>query len=154
MWSVILLNKIDKYEKLSDLFRDLIDNYVNLERKNGHNHKLKHLTPADIRALINIGRLRRERMSNLAKNLGLTVGTLTSTVDRLVKKGYVLRYRSEEDRRIVEVCLSPKGEELFHEIRIQSRLRAEKFFSQLNDDEVAILHDLFSKLRNTSSSVV
>jgi len=148
------MERIEDYEKVSELFHALVENYSNMEPKNGHNHKLKHLTTADIRALINIGHLRRERMSNLAKHLNLTVGTLTSTIDRLVKKGYVLRYRSEEDRRIVEVCLSPKGEDIFNEIRAQRKLRAEKFFSQLNNEEMLTLHDLFSKLARNASNTV
>ena len=147
------MEKIDEYEKLGELFRILIDNYTSSEHR--PNHKLKHLTPADIRAILNIGRLRRERMSNLAKHLHLTVGTLTSTIDRLVKKGYVLRYRSEEDRRIVEVSLSPKGEDLFTEIRSQRLLGAETFFSHLNDEEINTLQNIFSKLaRNTSTNIL
>lgn len=147
------MEKIDDYEKLGELFRVLIDNYTNSEHK--PNHKLKHLTSADIRAILNIGRLRRERMSNLAKHAHLTVGTLTSTIDRLVKKGYVLRYRSEQDRRIVEVSLSPKGEDLFTEIRSQRLLRAEKFFGQLNEEEITNLQNIFSKLaRGTSTNTL
>jgi DNA-binding MarR family transcriptional regulator len=148
------MEKINDYEKLGELFHVLVENYSNLEHKNDHNHKLKHLTSADVRALINIGHLHRERMTNLAKHLNLTVGTLTNTIDRLVKKGYVLRYRSEEDRRIVEVCLSPKGEDIFNEIRAQRKLRAEKFFSQLNDEEKLALNDLFSKLVRNSNKIV
>lgn len=136
--------KIHDYEKLGELFHLLIEKYNNGNHK--HNRRLKHLTMADIRAIINIGHMRRERMSNLARHLHLTVGTLTNTIDRLVQKGYVQRHRSDEDRRIVEVSLSPKGEDLFKEISTMRKERAEKFFGQLSDEELEVLERILSKL--------
>ena len=49
-------------------------------------------------------------MSTVAKTMSVTVGTLTIAINHLVKKGYVERTRSEEDRRVVLVSLSEKGE--------------------------------------------
>lgn len=43
----------------------------------------------------------------LAVGLGLTSGTVTVVVDRLVEHGYVLRERSRDDRRKVIVQLKP-----------------------------------------------
>ncbi|HHX62702.1 MAG TPA: MarR family transcriptional regulator [Epulopiscium sp.] len=48
-------------------------------------------------------------MTDVADKLGITVGTLTTAINRLVIKGYVERNRSEEDRRVVEIGLSKKG---------------------------------------------
>ena len=50
-------------------------------------------------------------MSAVAKSLSVTVGTLTIAMNHLVKKGYVERRRSEEDRRVVLVSLSEKEKE-------------------------------------------
>lgn len=136
--------KTHDYEKLGELFHLLIEKYSSGDHK--PNRRLRHLTRADIRAIINIGHLRRERMSNLARHLQLTVGTLTNTIDRLVKKGYVLRYRSDEDRRIVEVSLSPKGEDLFKEIITMRKESAESFFGQLSEEELEVLERILSKL--------
>ncbi len=48
-------------------------------------------------------------MTDVADKLGITVGTLTTAINRLVTKGYVERNRSEEDRRVVEIGLTRKG---------------------------------------------
>jgi DNA-binding MarR family transcriptional regulator len=50
-------------------------------------------------------------MSDAAHFLRITLGTLTTSVNRLVKKGYVKRYRDENDRRKVLVELTDSGEE-------------------------------------------
>lgn len=50
-----------------------------------------------------------QSMTDVAEKLGITVGTLTTAINRLVTKGYVERNRSEIDRRVVEIGLSKKG---------------------------------------------
>ena len=48
-------------------------------------------------------------MSEVASDLGVTVGTLTASVNRLVYKGHVTRFRSDRDRRVVLVSLTDDG---------------------------------------------
>ncbi len=50
-----------------------------------------------------------QSMTDVADKLGITVGTLTTAINRLVIKGYVERNRSEEDRRVVEIGLTKQG---------------------------------------------
>jgi len=45
----------------------------------------------------------------LARRLGVTPATCTSTVDQLVERGYVVRRPSERDRRQVVLAVTPKG---------------------------------------------
>ncbi|MGX7014064.1 fatty acid biosynthesis transcriptional regulator FabT [Vagococcus silagei] len=47
--------------------------------------------------------------SEVAKDLSITVGTLTVAINNLVKKGYVDRVRSETDRRVVRLKLTDRG---------------------------------------------
>ncbi|MGX4685828.1 MarR family winged helix-turn-helix transcriptional regulator [Vagococcus sp. JNUCC 83] len=51
----------------------------------------------------------------VAKELSITVGTLTVAINNLVKKGYVDRVRSESDRRIVRLKLTNRGR-LFYRV--------------------------------------
>lgn len=48
-------------------------------------------------------------MSEVAQDLGVTMGTLTQTVQKLVRKGYVIRERVPEDRRLVLLKLTARG---------------------------------------------
>jgi DNA-binding MarR family transcriptional regulator len=48
-------------------------------------------------------------MSETAAALGVTTGTLTVAVDRLVRKNYVQRRRDDHDRRVVRVQLTRQG---------------------------------------------
>lgn len=50
----------------------------------------------------------RKTSSEVAKELSITVGTLTVAINNLVKKGYVERLRSEDDRRVVKLGLTKR----------------------------------------------
>ena len=64
---------------------------------------------------------------------GVTTGTLTISVNSLVKKGLVERSRSEEDRRVVLVSLSEKGEKAY--------IHHQKFHEEMIEAVVARLSD-------------
>lgn len=136
----------DDFESLDRSFRLLIDKYDRLEEEHYRQQGLEHLSPADLRAVHTIGLTRKERMTNLARHLRLTVGTLTTTIDRLVARGYVMRDRQEEDRRVVEVTLSHRGKEIFEDIRTSKKSSAEKIFGQLSHEERKFLREIFMKL--------
>jgi DNA-binding MarR family transcriptional regulator len=53
------------------------------------------------------------KMSEVAEHMGLAMSTATGIADRLVHKDLIRRNRSEEDRRLVEVELTPKGREVY-----------------------------------------
>jgi len=46
---------------------------------------------------------------DLARHMGVTASTMSLTVDRLERGGYVTRERSGEDRRRVDLRLTPAG---------------------------------------------
>ncbi|MDE6852949.1 MAG: MarR family transcriptional regulator [Lachnospiraceae bacterium] len=79
------------------------------------------LSMTEIHTIAVIGKNRLLMMSELAGQLHVTMGTLTVMINNLVKKGFVERYKSEKDRRIVKVGLTKDGRqiydmhELFHE---------------------------------------
>ena len=56
-----------------------------------------------------IGPYEAKTMTNTAAILGITTGTLTVAIDRLVKKGYVERRRDDKDRRVVRISLTRNG---------------------------------------------
>ena len=52
-------------------------------------------------------------MSAVAEKLDITMGTLTVSINHLVKKGYVNKVKSETDRRVFMLSLTEKGKGLF-----------------------------------------
>jgi MarR family transcriptional regulator, organic hydroperoxide resistance regulator len=48
-------------------------------------------------------------LSKLAEHIGVSRSTMSITVDRLVRHGYILRQRDENDARCVGLLLTPAG---------------------------------------------
>jgi len=77
-------------------------------------------------------------MGNVAQKLRVTLGTLTTSVNVLVKKSYVSRYRDENDRRKVYLKLADsaigvlKIHDEFHDEMIESLFKD----LELEKDEV------------------
>jgi len=51
-------------------------------------------------------------LGELSKRMYLHPSSITGLVDRLEKKGYVLRDRGQEDRRVIKVQLTSEGKKL------------------------------------------
>lgn len=85
--------------------------------------------------IVFVGQNEQVSMSDLAGNLEAPLSTLTSIVDKLVEKKYLLRWHSDEDRRVVRVALGKKGKESYKIFLQQKNKLAEKVLSQLNEKE-------------------
>ena len=75
--------------------------------------EFKDLTNNDIHVISAIGMNCKKNMSMIAKELAVTIGTLTISINSLVRKGYVIKERSKKDKRVVLVKLSQRGKEAF-----------------------------------------
>lgn len=87
-------------------------------------------------------------MGDIAKRLRVTLGTLTTSINVLVRKGYVSRYRDEVDRRKVYLELNKSAIEVlvihkeFHDEMIDS------LFKDLNLDKDEVLLKSLENISN------
>lgn len=63
----------------------------------------------DVHIMERISTASDNSMSYVAKTLMITQGTLTTNVAKLVKKGYVEKYKDENDKRITRLKLTEKA---------------------------------------------
>jgi DNA-binding MarR family transcriptional regulator len=105
----------------------------------------------EIRALILLRTSGRTIMSDFAGELGVPLSTATHTIDRLVGKGLVLRVRSEEDRRVVQVEMSPAGKEFQTALRARHQAMARSWLTPLSPAERETFLDLMAKIAQGAS---
>ena len=103
----------EAYKAINDVLVNLINEIWELEEKAIITEEFKDLTNNDMHVIEAIGLGEGRNMSSIAKKLNITVGTLTTAVNSLVNKKYAVRRRSEEDRRVVFVSLTEKGERAY-----------------------------------------
>jgi DNA-binding MarR family transcriptional regulator len=86
------------------------------------------------------------RMKELADRLGITTGTLTVQVEKLVKFGLISRSPHEEDRRSILVRLTNEGIELHtHHNRMHIQL-TEDITRNLDQSSIDVLTKCFDKM--------
>jgi DNA-binding MarR family transcriptional regulator len=100
----------------------------------------------DIRALILLRTSGRTIMTDFAGQLGVPLSTATHTVDRLVLKGLVMRVRSEQDRRVVQVELSEIGKALHAALRSRHQAMARSWLTPLSPAERETFLKLMAKI--------
>jgi DNA-binding MarR family transcriptional regulator len=85
-------------------------------------------------------------LGELSKRMYLNPSTITGVVDRLEKKRYVLRDRSEKDRRVVKVQLTPKGNRLAK--RTPKPIQGKMIYGlrKLKEDELFLIYKSVEKL--------
>lgn len=129
-------------ELLVQLFNDILD----MEQGAIQNSGLKDLSITEIHTIEAIGMYSEKTMSEVATTLKITVGTLTTAINKLIKKGYVQRKRIEEDRRVVMIQLTKQGKvayrvhEKFHSDMIKMTIDG------LDENEERILTSSLEKL--------
>ena len=90
-------------------------------------------------------------VKELGKRLFLDSGTLTPVLKSLEAKGYVRRYRSTQDERVLMVEITPKGEALKELARDIPQQMAGCV--SLSSEEALLLYQLLQKvLSNTTES--
>ena len=139
---------MDTYDVLHDILVKLFHEILDIEGKALITSEFKDISVNDMHIIEAIGVEEPKNMSSVAKLLSVTVGTLTIAVNGLVKKGYVHRERSEEDRRVVLISLTEKGQRAnahhmkFHDGMIQAVLK------DLDNEEQKILVKSLMNLRS------
>lgn len=129
-------------EILVRLFRDI----MNIEEKAIITQEFKDLTNNDMHVIEAIGMDEPKNMTSIARELSVTVGTLTIAMNSLVKKGYVIRERGKEDRRVVYISLSEKGRRA-HEHHAKFHHEMIRGISEeLSEEELRILIRALTKL--------
>jgi len=137
--SVVYLVMNHLYGTLNELLVKLFNDILQIEEQSLKDDQFKDLSITEVHVIEAIGLAEARNMSSVARDLDITIGTLTIGINNLLRKGYVNRIRSDEDRRIVLISLTEKGQEAyrqhsqFHDEMIKTTI------AKLSEDEMKVL---------------
>ncbi|MCI8737249.1 MAG: MarR family transcriptional regulator [Lachnospiraceae bacterium] len=136
----------DAYKKINDILVQLVNEIWELEAKAIITDEFKDITNNDMHVIEAIGLEEGRNMSYVAKKLNITMGSLTTAVNHLVKKMYVERNRSEEDRRVVLVKLTEKGVAAFRHHEEYHHQMTEAVLEKLDEADMPVLMKVLDAL--------
>ena len=137
---------ITETEKLS---HQLIELYGKLSSWEQDVVKSSGLSPAQMHTIEIVGHAAPDaplRMKELAKNMGVTTGTLTVMIDRLEKQGLLKRAPHETDRRSYLIALTKKGQVFFAEHHQYHLRLTEEITATLSHEERALFGTVLEKI--------
>lgn len=129
-------------ELLVDLFNHILTIESDVLKNNG-----AELSITEMHTIEAIRNVSTPTMGKVAKKLMITIGTLTTAIDRLVRKGYVTREVGEMDRRQVLLKLTKKS---LDELEIHDKFHETMLDALLNDMKIEENETLIEALSNLS----
>ena len=122
-------------DRLNNMVVDLFHGISYEEEKAVITDEFKDISNKDLHIIDAIGIKKPKNMSTIAGDLNITVGTLTTAINNLLKKGYVNRKRGEKDRRVVYISLSEKGRKAYSHHREFHKRMIQGLLDTLNEQE-------------------
>ena len=134
------------HDAINDILVNLFHEIWELEEKAIITEEFKDISNNDMHIIEAIGLGEGNNMSTIARKLHITVGSLTTSMNSLVNKKYAVRERSEEDRRVVYIKLTPKGERAFwHHHNVHEKM-TEAVVAELPETETEVLVQALNRL--------
>ena len=131
---------------INELLVEVFNHILSIEGQTLREKSVK-LSMNEVHVLEAITKSEIPTMTNIAKRLRVTVGTLTTSMNRLVEKGYASRHREEEDKRKVIVSTTKKGKQV---LEIHDKFHLEMLDATFEDMKLEEDEVLLQSLENLS----
>ena len=93
----------------------------------------------------------QSQMGFLAHFMNVTTAAMTGIADRLVRDGYVRRVYDPEDRRVIKIELTPRGDELVKKIHEERHSMVIKIFGRISQKDRADYLRILTQIKEVLS---
>jgi DNA-binding MarR family transcriptional regulator len=93
-------------------------------------------------------------MVAISRSIGLEKGPFSKTIDRLEELDLVKRNRSFDDKRLIHLSLTPKGEKLANEIELKMETHFSEIIGRLSEVEQNDFFNALSILHKTANILI
>ncbi|MGT2888151.1 MarR family transcriptional regulator [Streptococcus didelphis] len=120
-----------EYDKINEYLVDIFNRILIIEEISLKTSQFSDVSLKEMHTIEIIGKYPQVTPSDISRELMVTLGTVTTSLNKLEAKGYIERTRSHSDRRVVYLTLTKKG-------RLLDRLHA-KFHKNMVGH---VVHDM------------
>ncbi len=106
----------------------------------------ERLPLADIQIIHTVGNYPGITVTELSQQLGLTKGTISPVVNRLVERSYLTKTKSNQDGRKAKLNLTDKGEKAASGYEEYAREYVSKYAREISFGEWVIVNEILAKL--------
>lgn len=134
-------------QEIDDLLSGTFNSILRIEERSLDNRLTQGLTITEVHTIVAVGLHERSPMNVVAARLGVTLATLTTAVNKLVKKGFVERERAEDDRRKVLVSLTKKGRQVLRAHNLFHHQMIDEALADLSEEEERVFAVALAKVK-------
>lgn len=95
--------------KINEYLTAIFNNVLVIEETSLRGSRFNDISIKEMHTIDEIGDKKGATPSDIARALMVTLGTVTTSLNNLERKGYIERVRSTKDRRVVHLYLTKKG---------------------------------------------
>ncbi|MDR2976718.1 MAG: MarR family transcriptional regulator [Streptococcaceae bacterium] len=128
-----------EYDKINEYLTDIFNCVLIIEEDALKNSRFSDLTVKEMNTIDVIGSKKMAIASEIAEKLMVTISTVTTAINNLERKGYVVRERSAEDRRVVHISLTKQGDLVYRIHRKFHRAMVKRFVRGISKEDTKIL---------------
>lgn len=140
---MIMDKRSDAIETVVDVFNEAMSIQELYLRKS----KFKELSMSETHVIDAVDKAEFPSMTNVAKILNVTMGTLTTAVKKIIEKGFLIKERSNKDQRVYYLKLTKKGHEALEIHEQFHRELAALYKAAIPDDRVDWVFDTLKKIK-------
>lgn len=137
---MVTIHKKKTADILNELVRDLFKYILYIQEKQLQ-HAGTKLSVAEVHLLESVEKSgENNTVTNIAKSMLITKSTFSINASKLIKKGYLIKYRDENDGRIVRVEITEKAKDILELHDKYHQILGFKLLEKVNEDEALVLN--------------
>jgi len=126
------LQLADFADKMNEIMPILLKEFARRQTKEVYKGKI---TLPQILILQFLSEEKSIKMTDIARFMKVSTAATTGIIDRLVKAGYLARIFEPSDRRIINIRITPKGDELIKKINQERRKFILNIFAKISEKD-------------------
>ena len=127
------------YRLINEYLTSIFNNVLVIEEVSLRGSRFKDISIKEMHTVDVIGNFSDVTPSFVSKELMVTLGTVTTCLNNLERKGYIERIRSDQDRRVVYLHLTKKGRLVHRLHRRFHKAMVEKVIDGMSPEEINVM---------------
>lgn len=136
------------FEQMNKNLVDVFNNVMWIEEVSLQGSEFRDISLKEMHIIAAISMYEFPNATEIARLVHLKPSAMTTALDKLVKKGYIERQRSETDRREVKLALTHRGRTVYRAHEAFHRDLTHSLTDTLTDDQTQVIGKAISQLEN------
>ena len=127
------------YQQVNDYLTSIFNNVLVIEEVSLRGSRFKDISIKEMHTIDVIGKYPEVTPSQVSKELMVTLGTVTTSLNNLERKGYIERIRSDKDRRVVQEHVTTCGPRVQPHHKSIHKAMVERIIEGMSPEEMSVM---------------